>query len=252
MNSMQIVDLYKLTVGSTQFYFTSAQHDIEYDVIVWKTQPINHTGAIEQTNDPLKMDTSFDVQAGTTFADIALNPPANFPVKLEILRLENSKTAKSIFTGRIVSGTYSDGWVQVDIEPLYTELNTNGLYEGATRQCRYIVGSRKCGVTLNPLSTTVTSSEKTTVVVADTLPLDYQYGSLEVGDEAYSIDAQPDEHTLVLLHSVQIPTGTAVKLIKGCDGTMDICHSRFDNSLNFGGAKDLPVKNPYTGDPINR
>lgn len=249
---MRVIDLYWITVGDSQHYYTSSQTNIKHDGHTWISQGIDHTGAIEQTSDPLKMSTSFDVAAGSAIASIALNPPLNTPVKLRILRLEGDDPVKTIFTGRIISGNYESGWVSVELEPLYSELNTNGLCESVTRQCRYALGSRKCGVALDVNKATVQASSGTIITLGRALPLDYQYGSLEYQGEAHAIDAQPNDVTIALLHGTVIPPGAEVRLIKGCDGTMSCCKTRFNNALNFGGAEHIPTTNPYTGDPINR
>lgn len=249
---MQVTDLYWLTVGNTHHYYTSAQTDITFDNKLWVSQAIDHTGAIEQTDDPLKMDTAFEVAAGTNIANLALNPPANFAVTLQLLRIEGDAPAKVIFTGNIISGVYEKGWVTVELAPLYNALNSNGLHEAVTRQCRYILGSRKCGVALERTAATVLSMSGAVVSLASPLPLQYQYGSLEFDGQAYAIDAQPDSKTLILLHGASIPQGSTVHVRQGCDGTMNHCHGRFNNGPNFGGAEHIPVTNPYTGDPINR
>jgi hypothetical protein len=41
--------------------------------------------------------------------------------------------------------------------------------------------------------------------------------------------------------------GMSFSAYAGCDHLPDTCRYKFDNMINFGGRKDLPVTNPYTG-----
>lgn len=45
-------------------------------------------------------------------------------------------------------------------------------------------------------------------------------------------------------------TPTNMKAYPGCPRTMDVCHSRFGNSNNYGGVKYLQGKSPFDGDPV--
>ncbi len=143
---MTIHDIFLFSINKSNYGYTSSQHDILLNNITYKSQPIDKTSAIEQSDNPLKMDAYFDVKSGSELAEFILNPPSNQTVKVKIMRLKTGGELRTIFTGRLMSGVYDNGWVKVGLEPVYTEMHSNGLTESVTRQCRYSLGNRKCGV----------------------------------------------------------------------------------------------------------
>jgi hypothetical protein len=247
-----INDLFFLTVGDREYYFTAAQSDVVYEGKTWISQPIEHYQSIEQSSDPLKVSSAFNVAAGSDLAQLILSPPLNEAIKIRIWRNNLADDYVAIFNGRIVSGMYNAGWIQTMLQPIYTDLLVPGLSESVTRQCRYHLGSRKCGAHVTTIRVAVSNVDGLTIELADPIALIYQFGYLQLGFESRQIDAQPDSTHLVLLHPLGIDVGEQLILTPGCDGLMSTCNGRFDNALNFGGAMHLPVKNPYMGDPINR
>lgn len=47
-----------------------------------------------------------------------------------------------------------------------------------------------------------------------------------------------------------LAAGMSAKLYAGCDRSLSVCGSRFDNVVNFGGFPWIPLKNPFSGDAI--
>lgn len=249
---MQIAnELFFLESTSNVWRYTSSQDDLDYQNATWLSQKIDHDQSIEQSDNPLKTTTGFKVASGEPLANLILNTSPNESIKIKIHRFEQGKYVV-VFSGRIVGGTYNDGWVNVELVPIYTDMQATGLSEGVTRQCRYELGSRKCAVQGSRTSVTVAKVSGRSIRVVETLPLHFQYGVLDDGTRKYFIDGQLSDHELVLLHAHSVTVGQKVTIFQGCDGTMNTCQSVFNNALNFGGAEHIPVKNPYVGDPINR
>ncbi|WP_087022386.1 phage BR0599 family protein [Thaumasiovibrio subtropicus] len=246
-----VVELYRVQIGNEEWLFTSAQADVVYQGRRWATQPIERSGNIEQSDDPLKVETSFDVAAGSELADIALNPPLNIAPKLTILRSEGLGY-ETVFTGRIMAGVWNEGWVKVEVAPVQTELQVTGLVEVVSPQCRYTPGSRKCGLTLQGTNVSVKQCKGALVTFNESLPLHYQFGYLRQGQNHYFIDQQTAKNQVSLLHPALIAVGSTLQIVQGCDRTLQCCAERFNNAANFGGAANLPTKNPYVGDPIDR
>ncbi|WP_135456748.1 phage BR0599 family protein [Vibrio echinoideorum] len=244
-------ELFFFDSASNVWRYTSSQDDITYKNATWVSQKIDHDQSIEQSNNPLKTTTGFKVAAGEVLANLILNLPPNQSMKIKIHRFEQGKYVV-VFSGRVVGGTYNDGWITVELVPIYTDLQATGLNEGMTRQCRYALGSRKCGAQITRTKVIAKAINGRKIQFVEKLPMQFQYGVLDDGERQYFIDGQPSESEIVLLHAHSIKSGQSVDLIKGCDGTMNTCQKVFNNALNFGGAEHIPVKNPYVGDPINR
>lgn len=249
---MAVIELYKTEVHNEVWRYTSHQNDVLYDGMNWSAHAIERGNGIEQSDNPLRADTAFEVAAGSDLANLALNPPLNVAPKITILRSEDGRQFYTVFAGRIMAGVWNDGFVSVELEAVHTELQITGLTETVTPQCRYSLGSRKCGHIESARTVTVTAVDGNLVTLTESLPLEYNYGRLKHGHNHHYIDTQPNVKTLRLLHPATFTAGDQVEVNRGCDRTLATCHSRFNNAINFGGAVNLPTKNPYIGDPIDR
>jgi uncharacterized phage protein (TIGR02218 family) len=49
---------------------------------------------------------------------------------------------------------------------------------------------------------------------------------------------------------IGLESGLAFVAMAGCPHTIDVCESRFANSINFGGCTHLNSKNPFAGDGL--
>ncbi|PKF48852.1 phage BR0599 family protein [Enterovibrio nigricans] len=249
---MAVTELYEIQIHRDLWRFTSAQRDTRYQGELYQNVPISRDSAIEQSSDPLKCETSFSVRSGNKLAELALNPPLNVAPKVTIKRTENGQNYLTVFSGRLVAGKWDDGWVTVELEPVHTELQVTGLNETIPPLCRYSLGSRKCGRVLYPTQVNVMTVVGDVVTIDRALPSNYRFGRLEEGYNHYFIESQLSGTQFRLLHIPGFKPGAKVSLVEGCDRTIYTCVERFQNGPNFGGALNLPTKNPYVGDPIDR
>ncbi|ENM5908638.1 phage BR0599 family protein [Vibrio mimicus] len=251
---MAVTELYVVQIHQAIWRFTSSHLDVMYQNELFKSVTISRDSSIEQSSDPLRGNTSFSVMAGTKLAELALNPPLNVAPKMTILRSENGIEYLTVFAGRMMAGKWDDGFVSVELEPLHTELQVTGLNETVTHLCRYSLGSRKCGRQLSAVTARVKSIQGDVITLESPLPASssYSFGRLQHEQSFYYIDTQLNQTQLKLLHLPEFKVRAGVSIVEGCDRTLQTCHSRFNNAINFGGAVNLPLKNPYTGDPIDR
>ncbi|MGF1727218.1 phage BR0599 family protein [Photobacterium nomapromontoriensis] len=249
---MAVIELYKIEIHHEVWYFTSHQQDVMVNGIHWRAHVIERDASIEQSDDPLRADTSFEVAAGSELADLALNPPLNIAPRVTILRSEDGSTFYTVFAGRLMAGVWNEGFVTLELEAVHTELQVTGLNETITPLCRYALGCRKCGVTESPRAITIKSASGTRLTLTEPVALEYGFGYLKQGGNTHFIDSQPDGVTLKLLHSAHFNPADKAVIVRGCDRSLATCHRRFNNAINFGGAANLPTKNPYVGDPIDR
>ncbi|MDO6497319.1 phage BR0599 family protein [Photobacterium sanguinicancri] len=250
---MAVIELYEVSSDFDVLRFTSHQFDVLYKGLNWQSHVIERGGSIEQSDDPLRSDAAFEVAAGSPLANLALNPPLSTAPKVSILRSEDGgKTFFTVFAGRLMAGVWNDGFVAVELEAVHTELQVTGLKETVTPQCRFALGSRKCGVAEKPKAVTVKAVDGLVVTLTTALPMSYAFGKLRHNEGLHFIDRQVNATQLKLLHPASIPAGTKVTVFRGCDRSLECCHQRFNNAVNFGGSVNLPKKNPYVGDPIDR
>ncbi|KLV09566.1 hypothetical protein ABT56_00305 [Photobacterium aquae] len=248
-----VLELYQIELRDEVWRYTSCQRDVLANGYHWQSHVIDRDASIEQSDDPLRADTEFRVEAGSELANLALNPPLNTAPKVTIYRSEDGgRTVYAVFAGRLMAGVWDEGFVTVELEAVHTELQVTGLNETIAPQCRYELGSRKCGVREVARDITIQAVDGCQVVISEPVPVEYAFGYLKQGGTYYFIDQQPDGVTLVLLHPARLAVGTAAQITRGCDRSLATCFRRFNNAFNFGGAVNLPTKNPYVGDPIDR
>jgi hypothetical protein len=72
-------------------------------------------------------------------------------------------------------------------------------------------------------------------------------GEIIVGSARRTITAHNgNEITIDRPFRADVLAGMSFTAYRGCDHTPNMCIETFDNIINYGGQKDLPVKNPYT------
>ena len=79
-------------------------------------------------------------------------------------------------------------------------------------------------------------------------------GVIQVGSARRMITSQVNDVVIInRKFGSDVTAGSGGSLFvawPGCNHTPDICRTKFDNMINYGGQEHLPVKNPYKGDLI--
>ena len=73
-------------------------------------------------------------------------------------------------------------------------------------------------------------------------------GYVTFADLDYRLILSQDGDTVTLLlpfNTSQVTVGTSVDVYAGCDHTIAICKTQFDNVINYGGYAFVPLKNPF-------
>ncbi|TSJ64123.1 DUF2163 domain-containing protein [Starkeya sp. 3C] len=129
-----------------------------------------------------------------------------------------------------------------------------------SRLCRTDLGSAECTVDLVPLTDTLTISA---VASGDTftVPTARSSGFYTFGICTFLTGANAGAATEILSQIGQsvtlftpmsrlIATGDQVRLVAGCDKTIETCHSRFSNVLNFRGEPHIPGNDKVFSYPV--
>lgn len=129
-----------------------------------------------------------------------------------------------------------------------------------SRLCRTDLGSAECGVDLVPLTD---EAEIATVSAGDafTVPTARQTGFFTFGVATFLAGANAGAAMEILSHVGEairlfspmprpILVGDRVRLVAGCDKTIETCHTRFNNVLNFRGEPHIPGNDKVFSYPI--
>jgi len=257
----QPVRLYEFSRGTLFWRYTTADRDIVSQLRKFESVSISDDG-IRQT--------------GEASADrLVITAPSD----LAVARLYRAAPPSVEIGLTIYDAHYGDAdavvsWVgsvshvkwprqdrsQISCESLPASLDKPGLRLAWERNCPHSLGDRLCGVDLEQFKTAGTiagvGGAGIAVPAAGGLPAGYLSG----GFIAWEISGGETERRGIETHSVITLTligGTAglvagqpLRLYPGCPRTIQACHDRFGNELNYGGIWHLPGRSPFDGNPI--
>lgn len=152
--------------------------------------------------------------------------------------------------GRVLGVEIADDTAQVSCESAQVSLKRIGLRRLYSRQCTHVLYSDACGAAPVAQSATVQSVAGRRVELAGGTPpallAALPGGLLQLANGARHMIIGADSAGVELLAPLQLPGGTGVQLIAGCDHSTATCAGRFNNLDNYGGFPHMPNKNPFS------
>ncbi len=133
-----------------------------------------------------------------------------------------------------------------------TQMLAQEIGERTSRLCRYQLGDQRCKVNLANFTfsgtvTAVTSKQKFSISISK--PDTYFYrGRITFSsglNNGLSMETTQNTGTLLTLFQPMFRTiaiGDAFFIVAGDPKTLQICHSRFNNAINFGGESEIPER----------
>jgi hypothetical protein len=162
--------------------------------------------------------------------------------------------------GRVVSRARNDTTLFLSCEQRSSRARSVGMNLCVMRGCPLVVYSPGRGMCqLNPddfaVPATLSAVDATTITSAafGSAPLDLSggYFEWEAGDgeiESRSILTHDGNDVVLDYASVLLEAGVAGIAYPGCAGDWEACEAR-ENTDNYGGCPNLPIKTPYDGNP---
>ena len=231
---------------------TSHDRDLWFDGVLHRASPGMVPSAIRRTAD-LSPD-SAEVQGALTHdsispADLAAGRFDGASIEIGLVDWETLEQAV-IYHGRIGGVAEESAGFQADLQSMKEALQTDPVPR-TSPTCRAQFCGPGCG--LSPVLFTHEAQlsafdvELNTVQFADGPPsTSFENGKLRWIDgphagqwmEIMSID--PEGFMLNVQLAADLAVGTRALLREGCDHTLDMCHDRFRNAVNFRGEPFLP------------
>ena len=256
------VELYTFTYGLKKFYYTSADEDVTvgatvYTAIALKRSRIERVPDLNRQN--IDIETRRDFLVAGFFK---LTAPATH-ILLRIDRYHRDdpdQEVVSFWHGRIMSCSWSGIKATLQCEPTLTSTRLRTVHRHYQRACHRVLYSGACGV-----------QEGDYRVVADVLVISgltitaIAFGAQSDGYWSGGYIAWADADGLIhnrfikahqgndIAIDQQLPelkAGDQLDASPGCQHNFFACHNKFANSLNYGGFRWLPVKNPFAGVPV--
>jgi uncharacterized phage protein (TIGR02218 family) len=251
------LELYRFSMGASEWYYTSADHDVTVGEIIYSPIYISRS-AFTRAGDLNKSSMSIDIKRD---ADVTLGfrsgwLPSIMTITISRLHYGDvGSDASVIWKGRITGCKWSGSIATLSSDSMFTLFKRLGLRRIFQVGCPHVLFGQQCG--LDPVGwtapATVVSASGSSIVLnsvgghADGF---YAGGSLTIGAKSMMIVRQVGTSINLLDAISDVVEGVTVSLLPGCNRTLSMCTGTFFNELNFGGLPFLPNDNPFTGDAI--
>ncbi|MGA0610571.1 phage BR0599 family protein [Caldimonas sp. KR1-144] len=249
------VELYEFARGTLVERFTSAASEIVLGPDTYAAATLRRSSlaaSTEQARNAVKVTCPRDFPIAELFR---VTPPTEV-IALTIKRFHRGDAEVAvIWMGRVLNCEWQGASAVLNCEPVSSSLKRTGLRRLYQRQCPRVL--YQCGVVRSTVSidTTVTSVVGSVLGVAALDAMPYPGGFVEWDRGAEGIERRfisgVSGLNLTLDRPFQgIPIGQAVTVSPGCDHTMAMCDTVYDNLPNYGGFPFIPIKNPFDGTPV--
>lgn len=250
------VEGYKFIGSFQNYYYTSAERAVTINGQVYQPVAVSRSRvkAGTQEDDSLSLDLvlPFNVDVVIDYA-YSQTPPK---LELEVYRQQQGDVdAWTLYWKGIVRGfSVEDRKATIKVPSIFS-LALQGEVPNVYYQvpCNHVLYSSRCGVSrgANTVTRTVTSVSPTLLNVSSAPGTDGQFAAGEI------VNTRNGERRLILANSldaitigypfVDIQEGDEVQLSKGCDHSLAVCKTIFNNVINHGGFKYIPADNPFDG-----
>ncbi len=247
------IELYEFTCGQTQYLYASG------------TEPIAFAGKTYKPEFITRSDLSSSPDIAKDVLTITLHPDSKLAQDLFVGMPDNA-TRLVIYAGNY-AGSYSQIWqgfitgvhfsysnssyvCELSLETIASRMERQGLVRNYQIACPLVLYSALCGANRSAARVT----EKVAESSAYTLNMQNSYAAnMFAGGEVTSQDMrirrfiiQSSGRTITTDRPHSFKVGEAIHVTKGCDKTWKTCVERFNNGINYGGHRWIPLVDPFT------
>lgn len=250
------VELYRFYNGPQTWLYTSSAYEVTYNGELYQPYPMSRNDIV-QTKDynksMLEITTARDLPL---VADFLANPPDGATL-LTVYR-EHAGDGNYIiyWQGRIVSVDFMDSESTLKCEPVFTSMRGTGLRAKYSTGCGHVLYGPGCTVPPANFQASGTLTAVSGVTLTATVFGTHSDGWWSGGKIVATINgitgarmiASHTGNNIVLMTPLLgLAVGSTFSVYPGCDHSLGICNSKFNNVLNYGGFPWKPQVNPFNG-----
>jgi uncharacterized phage protein (TIGR02218 family) len=258
VESGSVVELYEFTQGVSKHLYCSTESSIVYQSRTYK--PFSGSRkTIKQTTDVLKDSISFTFPRADEFASQYLGFAPDDLVTVSIYRghtTDSSGMFVVYWKGRVIGSKTSGNEISIDCESVFTSIKRPGLRARFEYNCRHSLYLPSCGVNKESykVQRNIISISGVSIDIqgGSALGSGYLTGGMLVTNLGISrfITSHVNDNIKIARPINGLTGGTLVSLYPGCDHSIGVCQSKFNNVDNFGGFPWVPAQNPFAGSSI--
>lgn len=256
--SSRPIEVYEIALGSTTWFYTSADEDVTVGGNVYLSSPIRREKLTQSTSES-RRNLVVNLPASYPFPQLYVNNVPGERATLTVYRFERDEspafdTQVLLFTGFVQSvqfpGDASEA--KIAVQSLESALAQNVPRVTYMGQCNNLLYDQFCGVDPNNFNhigaVTAVDANVITVTGAGSSGFDFTGGyARPTGENDFRlvVAQDGDDLTLLLPFSVDVD-GSNVQVFAGCDKELEgDCALVFDNVINFMGFFFGPNRNPF-------
>jgi uncharacterized phage protein (TIGR02218 family) len=245
------VECFKFVTGMTEFRYTSADAAITADGELYSVAAISR-GEIDQSTeaDGGSVEITLDRLDPISVLFMAYMPVE--PMTVRIIRLHRTNPEFKVpFSGQVAEARYNRNSCVLKCTGPQSALKRSIPRLHYQRQCNWALYSAQCGVNREAFKDTATlSAVSGATITSSTFDARddgwYEGGWAETGDGQRRTIMKHVGGVLTLIAPFfGISAGATVYAFAGCDRSMAICTSRFNNLDNHFGFPDIKPRNPH-------
>lgn len=247
--------LFRDSVGQTVAAYTTGDEQIIDGLTIFEPGVIGRS-SIRQTNDDPSGNLNVQVPADSLIADkFRAYLPAR-PISLTVYRYhltDLSVERRALFAGEVVSVQFDgEGYATLACESVIKDKGRKVPWVPYKKGCVWALYGHGCGVLRAPFEVPTSAYVQTGNVLTSTV-----YGTFADGWFRGGTVEVPGtgETRFVLAHTgnnltldypfFNLPAGTTLVAVAGCNRTEETCADKFNNLPNHLGFSYIPTENPY-------
>lgn len=255
-------ELYEFNYGLKYYRYTTLPHIVTYLNNEFLPMPlsrdsINLTDNFRKAQIHIKAPKDFEVSE--LFKKVAPNIAIN--VKIFKKHITDAEVIVQ-WVGRVMDAVWTNSDVTLTCESIYSILQNNSSIRHYSVACPHLLYGEDCGVNMLDYEAVLSVlSVSGNVLVCENVvryTADYFTGGLAKWEGADGIEllrfvikhtpnTTNNLNTIELSQNIyDLAEGDTVKLYPGCNRTREMCLSKFNNEINYGGFLYLPERNPFT------
>ena len=262
------IELYDFRYFDSEWNYTSGDTEF-YDSVTDKTySPIALSrGNLEFSSDFSRGELTLVMQYDTPFLDLFRAATPSGVVSLTVRRvhrLDGDVEIITVWKGRVLNINWVGSEAQLSCQSIRSGFQRFALRRQFQFGCAHVLYGTGCEVdkTLFDLSGAVTAVSGVTISISGVSAFAAGYfagGYVEYSNSALitperrMIKSNPGGSNAIILVSppLNLLVGSTAVAYPGCDHSLATCHSKFDNSANYGGFPHTPTnKGPFSGETI--
>lgn len=251
------VEVYTILLGATAFFYTSAEDQVIVNTITYEPIAISRGKFLQSADASSRAQVMEITLPGTNeFAVKYLNIVPSEEPTVKIQRVQRSDfpgpEAITLFEGRVHSVTYKNNGLTatISVKPVAAAASREIPRFTYMNLCNHVLYDERCKVDeFDPtfrfdsgVVTDVTDGITITISGASGFTDDFfNTGFIQVGAEFREVRTHVGDVITVLLPFAEDILGATPLVLAGCTHGIQICKSKFDNVINYGGFAFVPA-----------